>query len=103
MQGARIPDVRRDRPEGWEAWERRGTSTYMEPVAPPGAYMKVLREDGTLWCWYVRSPDGKVATLWTRSHAITEFADGTITVWPSIVFPGSGGWHGFLRCGEWSA
>lgn len=48
MQGQRLPDVGRANPEGWDAWERRPGVVN----AAPGAYMKVLREDGTLWCWY---------------------------------------------------
>lgn len=102
MQGTRLPDVCRSDPAGWDAWERRGADRYMETVAPPGAYMKVLKEDGSTWCWYVRAPSGEVATLWTKTHAITEFADGSITASPSIVFPNGRRWHGWLREGVWS-
>jgi hypothetical protein len=101
MQGTRLPDVHRDRPAGWENWRRRGPEG-METVAPPGAYMKILREDTEeTWCWYVRSPDGDIATLGFKSHEVVEHPDGTITVSPSIVMPNNG-WHGFLRAGVWS-
>lgn len=101
MEGTRLPDVRRDRTAGWERWERRARSSYRETVAPLGAFMRVLRETGELWCWYLRAPNGDVATLWPKTHAITEYADGTITVSPSIVFPHGGRWHGFLERGVW--
>jgi hypothetical protein len=100
MLGTRLPDVRRDKPDGWKAWERRDRAIRL--IAAPGSYMKVLREDGTLWCWYMRAPNGDVATLWPDRHTITENADGTITVSPSIVFPHGGRWHGFLVNGVWS-
>lgn len=99
MQGKRLPDVGRANPAGWDRWERRPGRV----DAPPGSYMKVLREDGTLWCWYLRAPNGDVATLWTKTHAIEEFADGTISVSPSIVFPHGGCWHGYLRRGVWTS
>lgn len=98
MQGQRLPDVGHHNPEGWDAWERCPGRVN----APPGSYMKVLREDGSLWCWYLRAPNGDVATLWTKAHSITEHEDGTITVSPSIVFPCGGRYHGFLRRGVWT-
>lgn len=101
LQGTRIPDVHRDTPEGWDAWERRGKDIHHRVVAPPGAYMKVLRGDGTTWCWYVRAPDGEVASIGFEAHAVTEFDDGTITVSPSIVMPFGQRWHGFLEHGVW--
>lgn len=98
MQGTRLPDVRRDRPEGWEAWEREG-----QVVAAPGSYMKVLHEEPSeKWCWYMRAPNGDVATLWPHIHNITEHEDGTVSVSPSIVFPHGGRYHGFLQRGVWS-
>lgn len=100
MKGTRIPDVRRDRRRGWTRWDRirRGRR---ELVAEPGSYMRVLDEEGALWCWYVRSPDGDVGTLWENVHQVTEHEGGAITVSPSIVMPK--GWHGWLQAGQWSS
>jgi hypothetical protein len=92
MQGTRIPDVMRDSPAGWERWE----------TAPPGSYMKVLKGDGEAWCWYVRAPDGTVATIGFGNHSVAEHDDGTITVSPSIVMPHGNRWHGWLQRGVWS-
>lgn len=97
MQGHRLPDVCRDSPEGWDAWERAG-----QTVAPPGAYMKVVKADGSTWCWYVRAPNGDVASVGFKNHTIVEHGDGTITVSPSLVFPHGGRYHGFLRQGAWT-
>lgn len=100
MTGQRIPDVRRDRRRGWSKWDRvRAGVRHL--VAEPGSYMRVLEEGGELWCWYLRSPDGDVGTLWAPTHQVVEHEDRTITVTPSIVMPK--GWHGFLRAGTWSS
>lgn len=100
MIGTRLPDVRYDRPRGWPAWCRRDRC--MRLVAEPGSYMKVTREDGSTWCWYVRAPNGDVCTIWPERHQITEHVDGKVSVSPSIVFPHGGRWHGFLRAGVWT-
>lgn len=103
MRGTRLPDVDRSTPEGWERWEQIKYGR-AEMVVAPGSYMKVLREDGGTWCWYLRSPAGDVCTIgWQfgAAHQIVEHDDGTISVSPSIVFP-NGGYHGFLRHGIWS-
>lgn len=97
MIGERLPDVRRDRPDGWDAWQVDGAV-----VAPPGAYMKVLRENGQTWCWYVRAPNGDVASIGFQNHRVEEHDDGTITASPSLVFPTGGCFHGWLRRGVWS-
>jgi len=105
MQGTRIPDVLRGSPEGWERWERlahRGAERVRQTIAPSGAYMKVLKEDGSTWCWYVRAPDGAVATIGFENHSVAEHDDGTITVSPSIVMPNGNCWHGWLQHGVWS-
>lgn len=99
MEGTRLPDVRRDSPDGWETWNQRGPEG-MAVVAAPGSYMKVLKEGGSTWCWYVRSPDGDIGTLGFEAHEVAEHDDGTITVTPSIVMPNTG-WHGFLERGIW--
>jgi len=54
--------------------------------------------------WYAHCPGpGKlIANL--GAHQVTEEADGTITVSPSILCSGGGSglkWHGFLERGVW--
>jgi hypothetical protein len=63
----------------------------------PGDYGKA--PDGT---WYARPPwEGGNANL--QGHKVTEHADGTITVEPSIKVEAGFGyvWHGFLENGVW--
>lgn len=60
----------------------------------PGDYM--LRK-GSVW---VRLPDGTGPcnlTTWD----LTVHEDGTITLSPSILDRGPGGWHGYLERGIW--
>jgi hypothetical protein len=64
----------------------------------PGAYGKVGDR------WLICVPTGDIGGL--DGHTITEHADGTITVSPSIlIFPSadSPGWHGYLERGVWRA
>lgn len=49
---------------------------------------------GTWWAW---PPKGEIGTL--DDHEVTEHADGTISVLPSID---NGEWHGYLSNGVWS-
>ena len=52
--------------------------------------------------WWASTPNGLGANL--ASHEVTEHADGTITVSPSIlVTDGAAGhrWHGYLEAGVW--
>lgn len=50
--------------------------------------------------WYGCTPNGLLAGL--RQHHITEHADGTITVAPSILCSqGTASWHGYLKAGIW--
>ena len=101
MQGTRLPDAVMGEPgPGWDAWE--GAARPRTVIAPRGAYMKVLKADGSTWCWYVRDPNGDVCSIGFNVHAVTEYKDGTITVEPSIITPHGQGWHGFLRRGVWS-
>lgn len=62
----------------------------------PGDYGKW--KDGT---WYAETPNGHGANL--GAHQVTEHADGTITVAPSILVSGRNGplWHGYLEKGVW--
>lgn len=100
MKGTRLPDAEMGVPgPGWDAWELLEDGV-RRIIAPAGAYMKVRLEDRH-WCWYVRAPNGDVATL-REHHKIGEHDDGTISVSPSIMFPHGGEWHGFLVRGEWS-
>jgi len=52
--------------------------------------------------WYGRTPNGHLCNL--RAHEVTEHADGTITVSPSIAVskgPNEVVWHGYLERGIW--
>lgn len=64
------------------------------PRVEPGDYCKA--PDGT---WWVATPEEGVMGPLTE-HTVEEHEDGTITVSPSILV--TGGYHGFLRRGEWS-
>lgn len=60
----------------------------------PGDYWK--DQDGVWWIY----PPGKDCGIGVLTdHAVTEEADGSITVTPSIEYPGV--WHGHLIRGEW--
>lgn len=104
--GTRIPDVVRDRRRGWAKWDRverrKGQRARRRTIAPPGSYMKVLNEDGTTWCWYIRDPTGDLSSIRFEHHQVAEHEDGTITVTPSIVVTHGNQWHGWLQRGEWS-
>jgi Family of unknown function (DUF6527) len=98
--GTRIPDVCRGHRRGWAKWDRqRGGVRRL--VAPTGAYMRVLNEDGSTWCWYIRDPTGDASSI-REHHQVTEHADGTITVAPSIVVRHGNRWHGWLQAGVWT-
>lgn len=88
--------------EGWDHWERDGAKG-KETIAPLGAYMKILNDDGSTWCWYIRDPNGDASSIGFRKHAVTEYDDGTISVSPSIVTPHGKRWHGFLTRGVWKS
>lgn len=63
----------------------------------PGEYTKGRGAD-----WYARTPNGMLGNL--GGHEVTEHADGTITVSPSILVTGGGDgkrYHGYLRAGVW--
>ena len=86
----------------------------------PGEYVKLdpaMMQDGTPLTpklrevypyWLVCTPNGHAGSL-SKSWAITEHDDGTITVSPSIRISVGGGngiperelWHGFLQAGTW--
>lgn len=65
----------------------------------PGEYAK-WAFDGN---WYARPPVDKDLTANLAAHQVTEHADGTITVSPSILVSAGaiGSWHGFLEHGVW--
>jgi hypothetical protein len=55
---------------------------------------------GTDGIWMVRPPGNHMGSL--AKHQVTENADGTITVSPSILInDGRSQWHGHLVNGEW--
>jgi hypothetical protein len=56
--------------------------------------------------WMAETPNGLLGSL--ANHEVTEYADGTITVSPSILVRGYSydekrdiSWHGFLERGVW--
>lgn len=51
--------------------------------------------------WYCSTPNGYMGNL--QAHEVTEHADGTISVSPSILVSDDTGdkWHGFLERGIW--
>jgi len=62
----------------------------------PGEY-GVNPDDGN---WYACTPNGFMGNL--ADHEVTEHADGTITVSPSILVESwRGTWHGYLEHGVW--
>lgn len=70
----------------------------------PGDYGRINRTleqvygaERQLW-WQVKAPDGSSCSLNPAIHRVTEHADGTITVYPSIV---THSWHGWLERGVW--
>jgi hypothetical protein len=83
MQGRRRPDNALESGDGIEPGDywRRGTPTHG-------------------WEWWVRDPYGDYGHL--TAHLVTENADGTITVEPSILSGGPHKFHGWLRAGVWS-
>lgn len=58
---------------------------------PPASYGK--DSDGV---WNIRAPKGGGGIL--DGHTVVEHDDGTITVSPSLNYPGV--WHGYLRAGK---
>jgi hypothetical protein len=51
--------------------------------------------------WWIYLPSAGAGVL--RNHRVTENADGTITVDPSIKLQGQKLRHGYLRAGNWEA
>jgi hypothetical protein len=68
-----------------------------DPRPPDTLAPDAVRGKDYEWC--IRDPQGDVGQL--GKHEVTEHEDGTITVSPSILNPGQGGWHGFLERGVW--
>lgn len=68
--------------------------------ANPGEYSKCTdtRPYGKVF-WNCTTPNGLYGCL--ANHNVTEHEDGTITVSPSILVGGEGGWHGYLERGVW--
>jgi len=66
----------------------------------PGDYGRFRGE----WYCTVPAPYGFAGAL--RAHEVTEHADGTISVSPSILITHPGlpdRWHGYLEAGVWRA
>lgn len=94
---------------GKRVWPNEKGRLDRDAINEPGAYGKPREDSLTpywrqraprqLW-WEVTCPDGSTIILDPKIHTVTEFADGTITVYPSIV---TGTWHGWLENGKWRA
>lgn len=85
MEGRRLPDQVEER---WPFDDWR-----------PGDYVKLPSG------WWVACPDigmGSFIGILGSGHTVTENADGTITVSPSIKSARKGDFHGYLRNGVWS-
>ena len=57
-------------------------------------------------CWYARPPMERAHLGSLANHEVTEHADGTISVTPSILITGEDAegdirWHGYLERGLW--
>lgn len=52
-------------------------------------------------CWAMCAPNGDIGPIDPKIHRITEHADQTITVSPSIQFMVGQRWHGYLENGVW--
>lgn len=84
MQGRRLPDIELD---DWY-----GPDT--EETFKPGDYARCRQ------LLVFRTPDGILGTVSTKIHTVTDEADGTITVAPSIIILPNR-WHGYLEKGVW--
>lgn len=64
----------------------------------PGEYIKLPTGD-----WYLVTPNGLFGTISPKIHKITEHADKSISVSPSILvtYRKDMTWHGYLRQGVW--
>lgn len=51
--------------------------------------------------WWAYPPLEGAGPVDVTTWQVTEHADKTITVKPSIFVHSSPSWHGFLTCGEW--
>lgn len=77
------------------------------PFAADGRLVAEWPEPGDYWHdarigWCARTPDGLDANL--SAHQVTEHADGTISVLPSILVTAHDGtYHGYLEHGAWRA
>ena len=61
------------------------------------------KQDGEAGHWWIVSPVLDTARL-SGEFTVTEHEDGTISVYPSLVFdgPGRSGFHGYLNRSVWS-
>ena len=84
MQGRRLPDITVD------DWYGRET----EETFKPGDYARFKN------LLVFRAPNGLLGTIDGKIHVITEEADNTITVSPSILIKPNE-WHGYLEKGVW--
>ena len=75
-------------------------------IPPHGAVYRnewAPSQDGEAGHWWVVSPVLDVARL-SSEFTVTEHEDGTISVYPSLVFekPGQSGFHGYLNRSVWA-
>jgi hypothetical protein len=95
---------------GKRVWPQEDGRLKRQEINTPGAYGKPspkmlerlpkhLRQvDSRVLFWEVTAPDGSSVILNPEIHSVTEFENGVITVYPSIVTPT---WHGWLENGKW--
>jgi hypothetical protein len=71
----------------------------------PGDYGRRIEHPNTVTDeWNLCLPNGMHGTISNKIHNITEHADGTITVSPSILLEAGDpkhSWHGYLENGIW--
>jgi hypothetical protein len=96
--------------KGTRVWPGDDGRLNRTEINAPGAYGKphprmlerlpahLRQADSRMLFWEVTAPDGSSIILNPAIHEVTEYENGTITVYPSIVTPS---WHGWLECGTW--
>ena len=95
---------------GKRVWPNEKGRLDRAEINAPGAYGKPSEKmlealpphlrhvDSRMLYWEVTAPDGSSIILNPKIHTVTEFENGEITVYPSIVTPT---WHGWLENGKW--
>jgi hypothetical protein len=91
--------------KGFRVWPNANGFLNATEMNLPGAYGRAvhprIKDHPRLGWWQVTCPDGTQGSLNPEIHTVTEHADGSITVEPSLDFSKAPyfGWHGWLRDG----